>query len=106
MITKVAPNASTPLTAVASKMPIKLSKVRKYGEAIEKPINMAIRALKAITRCIASERNKFLELFVDVVIIISRGLRLVRYALASIFHTGVFSCHAVSHGGEFHNTLL
>ena len=57
---KVTPNARTPLTAVANKIPTKLSKVRKYGEANEKPTAITIKALNAIILWMASERNMVL----------------------------------------------
>src|SRR5579872_2812412 len=47
MITNVTPRASTPLTAVASRIPTMLSNARKLGEAIENTTTMAISAPNA-----------------------------------------------------------
>ena len=56
MITNVTPKASTPFTAVASKIPMTLLNVRKLDDASEKTTNKTIKAANASTRCIASAR--------------------------------------------------
>ncbi len=63
IITNVTPRARIPLTAVASKIPIMFSTVRKNGEASEKPMMRRIRAPKANNCCMALERKKVLTDF-------------------------------------------
>ncbi len=58
MITKVTPRASTPTTAVASRMPTMLSNCRKFGDASEKKTMMMISAPKASRRWTASPRHQ------------------------------------------------
>ena len=58
MMTKVTPRASTPLTAVASRMPTMLSNWRKLGEASEKTTRSTMRAPKASSVCMALERSR------------------------------------------------
>src|ERR1044071_5897500 len=53
MITNVTPRASTPLTAVASRMPTILSNCRKLGEAIENTTTIAISTPNASSVCTA-----------------------------------------------------
>ena len=57
MITNVTPRARTPLTAVASRMPMTLLNWRKFGDATENTTIMTISAPNASSRWIASDRN-------------------------------------------------
>ena len=56
-MTKVTPNARTPLTAVASSIPTTFSGVAKNGLKNEKTAKMTIRAAKANNFCAALERK-------------------------------------------------
>ena len=57
MITNVTPSASTPLTAVATRMLLILSGVRKKGDASEKKMKIRIRAENASSFWAASARS-------------------------------------------------
>ena len=57
MMTNVTPMARMPLTAVASRMPMALLGVAKYGDRIVKTTMMRSRAEKASRRWTASERK-------------------------------------------------